>query len=109
MLKGRDHLLAATALQAGLEVHFNPYMFENCTDGTWQLDRFPTSKEKTKLRWQMDDSDLEGALAIHASSEEKGKFGVKWLETPPSSDATTWQSQESRDPELPAAELLHCL
>src|SRR5262249_55052499 len=30
MLKGRDHLVAATALQAGLKVTFNPYMFENC-------------------------------------------------------------------------------
>src|SRR5258708_20355406 len=29
MLKGRDHLVAATSLQAGLEVSFNPYMLEN--------------------------------------------------------------------------------
>ena len=46
MLKGRDHLVAATALQAGLKVTFHPYMFENCADETWQLDRFPTRNEK---------------------------------------------------------------
>ncbi len=38
MLKGRDQLLAATALQAGLDVSFAPYLFEDCIDETWQLD-----------------------------------------------------------------------
>lgn len=32
MLKGRDQLLAATALQAGLDVSFVPYLFEDCID-----------------------------------------------------------------------------
>ena len=103
MLKGRDHLVAAAALQAGLKVSFNPYMFENCADETWQLDRFPTTKEKSKLGWQVDSSDLEKALPIRASSEKEGDFGVTWLEAPPSSDRSTWQSKEDRDPELPAA------
>src|SRR5205807_5461165 len=76
MLKGRDHLVAATAAQAGLKVRFNPYMFENCADETWQLDRFPTSKEKSKLGWQVDSSKLEKALPIRASSEKEGNFGV---------------------------------
>jgi hypothetical protein len=107
MLKGRDHLMAMTALQAGLEISFNPYMFENCADETWQLDRFPTSKEKSKLGWQVDSSDLEGALPIRASSEKEGNFGVTWLEPRPSTDNSTWQSKEGRDPELPAAALLH--
>lgn len=35
LLKGRDHLVAATSLQAGLNASFNPYMFENCADETW--------------------------------------------------------------------------
>ena len=83
MLKGRDHLVAATSLQAGLKVSFNPYMFENCADETWQLDRFPTSKEKSKLGRQMDSSRLEEALPIRASSEQEGDFGVTWLEPPP--------------------------
>ncbi len=107
MLKGRDHLVAATSLQAGLEVSFNPYMFENCADETWQLDRFPTSQEKSKLGWQVDSSDLESALPIRASSENEGDFGVTWLEPAPSSDKSTWQSKEDGDPELPAAAKLH--
>ncbi len=107
MLKGRDHLLAATALQVGLKVTFNPYMFENCADETWQLHRFPTNQEKAKLGWQVDASDLEEALPIRASSETAGDFGVTWLEPPPSSDQSTWQSKEDRDPELPAAAHLH--
>ena len=107
MLKGRDHLLAATALEAGLKLTFNPYMFETCVDETWQLDRFPTSQEKSKLRRQMDTSRLEKALPIRGRSEEGGNFGITWLDPHPSSDKTTWQSQEDGDPELPAAALLH--
>ena len=107
MLKGRDHLVAATSLQAGLKVSFNPYMFENCADETWQLERFPTSKETSRLGWQVDSSDLERALPIRASSEKDGDFGVTWLEPPPSSDNSTWQFKEDRDPELPAAAHLH--
>jgi hypothetical protein len=107
MLKGRDHLMAATALQAGLKVSFNPYMFEDCADETWQLERFPTSKEKSKLRRQVDSSDLEQALPILGSSEKEDDFGVTWLEPPPSADKSTWQSKEDRDLELPAAALLH--
>jgi hypothetical protein len=107
MLKGRDELMAVTALQAGLTVRFKPYMFENCVDETWQLDRFPTSKEKLKLGRQIDSSDLERALPIHAGSEEEGDFGITWLEPPPSSDESTWQSKSDRDPELPAAAHLH--
>ena len=55
----------------------------------------------------MDSSDLEEALPIRASSEKEGDFGVTWLEPPPSSDESTWQSKEDRDPELPAAAHLH--
>jgi hypothetical protein len=107
MLKGRDHLVAATALKARLKVRFVPYRFENCADETWQLNRFPTSKEKGKLGWQVDASDLERALPIRAGSEKEADFGVTWLEPRPSSDETTWQSGETRDPELPAAAQLH--
>jgi hypothetical protein len=107
MLKGRDYLVAATSLQAGLKISFNPYMFENCADEIWQLDRFPTSKEKSKLGRQVESSDLEKALPIRASSESNGDFGVTWLEPPPSSGEFEWKSQETRDPELPASALLH--
>jgi hypothetical protein len=107
MLKGRDHLVAASALQAGLTVTFNPYMFENCADETWQLERFPTTKEKEELGWQMDEHGLEKTLPIRASSEREGDFGVTWLDPPPSSDESTWQSKEVHDPERPAAAHLH--
>lgn len=107
MLKGRDHLVAATALQAGLNVSFAPYMFENCADETWQLDRFPTRDERSRLGRQMDSSSLEETLPIRASSEADGDFGITWLDPPPSSDTTTWRTGEDRDPQLPAAAHLH--
>ncbi len=107
LLKGRDHLTAATALQAGLEVTFNPYMFENCADETWQLDRFPTRDEKARLGSQMDSTDLENVLPIRASSEKEGDFGITWVEPPPTSDKTSWQSEKNDASELPAAAHLH--
>ncbi len=107
MLKGRDHLVAATALQAGLEVAFHPYMFENSADETWQLDRFPTRSEKAKLGSQMDSAELKKVLPIRASSEEEGDFGVTWLDSPPTSDRTSWRPEQDNDSELPAAAHLH--
>lgn len=103
LLKGLDHLVAATTLQAGLKVQFVPYMFENCADATWQFNRFPTPIEQSKLGWQVDESDLKRVLPIRASSEKEGDFGVTWLEPPPSSGESTWYSQSDRDPDLPAA------
>lgn len=107
MLKGRDHLAAATALQARLKVTFNPYMFENCADETWQLDRFPTRKEQARLGSQMDSEDLKNILPIRASSEDEGDFGVTWLDPPPTSDDNSWRSEPGEDAGLPAAVHLH--
>jgi hypothetical protein len=107
MLKGRDHLVSATALQVGLKVTFHPYMFENCADETWQLDRFPTRNEKARLGSQMDASDLENTLPIRASSEQEGDFGVTWLEPRPTSDEMSWRSESEDDSGLPAAAHLH--
>jgi hypothetical protein len=107
VLKGRDHLAAATALQAGLKVAFVPYMFENCTDETWQLERFPTRGEKSRLGSQMDATGLKSILPIRASSEDEGDFGVTWIEPPPTSDKTSRRSEEDEDSELAAAALLH--
>ena len=107
MLKGRDHLVAATALEAGLGVIFNPYMFETCADETWQLDRFPTREEQKKLRRQMDSAKLEKALPIRGSSEDHGDFGVTWLEPPPTSDTSSQRSEKDSDSGPPAAALLH--
>jgi hypothetical protein len=105
-LKGRDQLVAATALAAGMSVTFSPYMFENCADETWQLDRFPTSAEKRKLGYQMDSARLQRALPIRASSEAEGDFGITWLERPPSS-ASRFAPSEQDAEGLPAAALLH--
>jgi hypothetical protein len=107
VLKGRDHLAAATALQAGLKVAFVPYMFENCADETWQLKRFPTPNEQSRLGHQMDADDLENILPIRASSEDEGDFGVTWLEPPPTSDKTSRRSEEDEGSELAAAAHLH--
>ncbi len=107
MLKGRDHLAAATSFEAGLEVTFNPYMFESCVHETWQLERFPTSKEKAKLGRQMDTARLEKALPILGSSEDEGDFGVTWLEDPPKSDEGNREFTADADSLAPAAALLH--
>jgi hypothetical protein len=107
VLKGRDHLAAATALRAGLKVTFIPYMFENCADETWQLERFPTPNEQARLGAQMDAADLERILPIRATSEQKGDFGVTWIEPPPTTDKTAWRSEKEDDVELPAAAHLH--
>jgi hypothetical protein len=107
MLKGRDRLAAATAHQAGLKVTFNPYMFENCADETWQLTRFPTRNEQTRLGSQMDSEGLKNVLPIRASSEDEGDFGLTWLEPPPSSDETSREFAKGGDAGLPAAAHLH--
>jgi hypothetical protein len=107
LLKGRDHLAAATALQAKLKVTFVPYMAEDCADETWQLKRFPKSDETARLGCQMDAEDLKNILPIRASSEDEGDFGVTWLEDPPTSDRTSRRSEEDEDSELAAAAHLH--
>jgi hypothetical protein len=107
MLKGRDHLAAATALQVGLKVAFNPYMFETCADEVWQLERFPTPKEQTRLGRQMDSAGLKKILPIRASSEDEGDFGVTWLEPPPPSNEISRGNEKEEDSGPPAAAHLH--
>jgi hypothetical protein len=106
LLKGRDHLVAAAALQARLHVTFVPYLFEDCADETWQLKRFPRSDETARLGPQMDEDDLKNILPIRASSEDEGDFGVTWLEPPPTS-RTSRRSEPEGDSELAAAAHLH--
>lgn len=55
----------------------------------------------------MDSIDLENTLPIRASSEQKGDFGVTWLESPPSSDETSWRSEKNDESELPGVAQLH--
>jgi hypothetical protein len=101
MLKGRDQLTARSALAAGLSVSFVPYLFENECDETWQLERFPTSKEKSKLRRQVEQADIDRALPVRAHGEDGANFGVTWLEQRPSGN------NAGGDPDLPAAAPFH--
>ncbi len=113
-LKGRDYAVAAAALAEGLEVTLCPYMIETCADEAWQLDHFPTPREQAALGDQMDPTDLDNALAIRASSEETGDFGVVWVDPPPHFNAQPTMYSgiaEGRahkpDPDLPALAHLH--
>ncbi|MBI1896471.1 MAG: hypothetical protein HYS04_08035 [Acidobacteria bacterium] len=113
-LKGRDHNVAAAAMAAGLEVTLYPYMIETCADGTWQLDHFPTRREKAALGDQMDPTDLENALAVRASSEDAGDLDVVWVDPPPHFNAQPTMYPEiadreahAADPDLPALMHLH--
>ena len=71
-LKGRDHVVAAAAMAEGLEVTLCPYMIETCADETWQLDHFPTQRERATLDDRMSPWDLEEALDVRASSDDAG-------------------------------------
>jgi hypothetical protein len=82
-LKGRDHVVAATAMTEGLEVTLYPYMIETCADETWQLDHFPTQRERAALDDQMAPWDLEEALAVRASTDDAAEFNVVWVDPPP--------------------------
>src|SRR5262245_23762858 len=115
-LKGRDYLVAAAVLAAGLAVTFSPYLIENCADETWQLERFPTPHEQAALGDQMDPTDLEEALDIRGSSEVEGDFGLTWVEPPPhfNGQPTMYPGAaagraQAQDPDLPAlAHLQEC-
>jgi hypothetical protein len=113
-LKGRDHVVAAAAMAEGLEVTLCPYMIETCADETWQLDHFPTQRERAELDDRMSPWDLEEALAVRASSDDVGDFDVVWVDPPPhfNGQPTMYPgANEGRlqavDPDLPALSHLH--
>ena len=113
-LKGRDHVVAATAMAEALEVTLYPYMIETCADGTWQLDHFPTHREQAALDDQMAPWDLEEALAVRASSDDAGDFDVVWVDPPPHFNGQPTMYPEiaegraqAVDPDLPALLHLH--
>lgn len=108
-LKGRDHEVATAAMAEGLEVTLYPYMIENCADETWQLDHFPTSRERAALGWQMGPREIENALAVRASYSDAGSFDVVWVDPPPHFNeqptmypATAEGRALAADPDLPA-------
>jgi hypothetical protein len=113
-LKGRDHVVAAAAMVEGLEVTLYPYMIETCADGTWQLDHFPTQRERAALDDRMDPWDLEEALAVRASSDDAGDFDVVWVDPPPHFNGQPTMYPEiaegrarAVDPDLPVLMHLH--
>ena len=113
-LKGRDHVVAAAAMAEGLEVTLYPYMIETCADGTWQLDHFPTQRERAALDDRMAPWDLEKALAVRASSDDAGDFDVVWVDPPPHFNGQPTMYPEiaegrpqAVDPDLPALTHLH--
>lgn len=107
MLKGRDQLVATSALAAGLEVTFHPYLFEDCGDSTWQLDRFPTRKEQSRLGKRMDDDRLNRILPIRESVKEDGDVALTWLDPRPSCDQATRRTDPDDEFEVAAAAHLH--
>ena len=113
-LKGRDHVVAAAAVAEGLAVTLYPYMIETCADETWQLDHFPTPRERAALGDRMDPTDLEDALPIRASSDSAEDFDLVWVDPPPhfNEQPTMYpEANEGRaqavDPDLPALSHLH--
>jgi hypothetical protein len=113
-LKGRDHDVAAAALAEGLEVTLCPYMVETCVDETWQLEHFPTRRERSALSDQMIPKDIENALAVLDSMEGADSFDVIWVDPPPSFNfAPTMYPRRSEgrtsaaDPDAPAIAHLH--
>ena len=113
-MKGRDHVVAAAAMAEDLEVTLYPYMIETCADGTWQLDHFPTKRERAALDDRMAPWDLEEALAVRASSDDAADFDVVWVDPPPQFNGQPTMYPEiaegraqAVDPDLPALMHLH--
>ena len=113
-LKGRDHVVAAAAMAEGLAVTLCPYMIETCADETWQLDHFPTQRERAALDDQMAPWDLEEALAVRSRSDDAGDFDVVWVDPPPHFNGQPTMYPEiaegrahAVDPDLPALAHLH--
>jgi hypothetical protein len=113
-LKGRHHVVAAVAMAEGLEVTLYPYVIETCADGTWQLDHFPTQRERAALDDRMAPWDLEEALAVRANSDDAADFDVVWVDPPPQFNGQPTMYPEiaegrahAADADLPALMHLH--
>ena len=100
--------------RSAVEVTLYPYMIETCADGTWQLDHFPTQRERAALDDRMAPWDLEEALAVRASSDDAADFDVVWVDPPPQFNGQPTMYPEiaegrahAVDPDLPALMHLH--
>lgn len=114
-LKGRDYDLAAAALAEGLAVTLCPYMVETCVDETWQLEHFPTERERTALDDEVTPDDLEHTLAIQDSAEDAHGFDVIWVDPPPHFNGSPTMYPQltdggrapAADPDVPALAHFH--
>ncbi|HUK19085.1 MAG TPA: hypothetical protein VLW65_21840, partial [Bryobacteraceae bacterium] len=91
-----------------------PYMIETRADETWELDHFPTQRERAALDDRMAPWDLEEALAVRARSDDAGDFDVVWVDPPPHFNGQPTMYPEiaegqaqAVDPDLPALAHLH--
>lgn len=81
-LKGRDLTVAQAAMARGLRVTLCPYLIEDCADERWELERFPTSLETSRLSERLTPDRLEDALPIrHGFGWEEDT--ALWVLPPP--------------------------
>jgi len=113
-LKGRDYDVAMAALDAGLSVSLQPYLVESCAEQTWQLERFPTARERSHLKRRLDPDKLEKILPIHAAEDSPKDFDVRWVVPPPQFNfadqkpqAMSAQQTENPTPDRPAIQHFH--
>jgi len=113
-LKGRDHDVAMAALDAGLTVSLQPYLVESCADQTWQLQRFPTARERDSLDDRLDSYELEEALPVQGAADSPNDFDVRWVVPPPQfnltfkkPEAMSAEQADNPTPDRPAVQHFH--
>jgi len=113
-LKGRDHDVAIASLGAGLSVSLQPYLVESCADQTWQLQRFPTARERSRLKRRLDPYKLEKVVTIQRAADSPLDFDVRWVVPPPrfnfalqKPQTTSAEQTENPTPDRPAVPHFH--
>lgn len=113
-LKGRDLLVAKTALDRGLAVTLHPYLIETCADQTWVMQRFPTEDERRGLGPRMDYLDIGDVLPVSGEAMDAEDSRATWVIRPPAFNSPPFfygsDADGKRlplDPDLPALEYLH--
>lgn len=112
-LKGRDLLVAQAAIDLQLPVALRPYMIETCADQTWELERFPTDRERDGLRDRMDFYDIEHSLPVAGEATYVDDLPVTWVIRPPVfNEVPHFYGHDGGEPrppnaEIPALEYVH--
>lgn len=100
-LKGRDRIVAAAALGAGLPVRVRPYIFETSGDENWRLERPPTDRERRIFgRGRLDALRIEQELPVEHHADWDAEDDVTWVTAPP------WIRGQADEAE-PAADFLN--